>query len=93
MPEIEVALAEVGALARLYQQRLTSHPSAFVKLAAQKEDIVYKSLWDLELHSKVSWVLETAPQPLEWLGQLLWSFALLCYPVECVVAVFGELIP
>ena len=53
LPEIEVVLAEVGALARLYKQRITSHPSEFVKMAAQKEDIVFKSIWDLELHSKV----------------------------------------
>lgn len=54
LPEIAVVLAEVGALARLYKQRLTSHPSEFVKMAAQKEDIVHKSIWDLELHSKAS---------------------------------------
>lgn len=53
LPEIAAVLAEVGALARLYKQRLTSHPSEFVKMAAQKEDIVFKSIWDLELHSKV----------------------------------------
>ena len=46
-------LAEVGALARLYKQRLTSHPSAFVKLAALKEDVVEKSLLDLENHARV----------------------------------------
>lgn len=90
LPEIAVALAEVGTLARLYQQRLTSHPSAFVKLAAQKEDIVYKSIWDLELHSKVSRVLQTASQPLEWLGQVFWFFAALCHPAECVIAVLGS---
>lgn len=87
LPEIAVALAEVGALARLYQQRLTSHPSAFVKLAAQKEDIVCKSIWDLELHAKASWVLQTASQPLEWLHQLFWFFTTLCHPVEYVLAV------
>ena len=54
LPEIVTVLAEVGALARLYKQRLTSHPSEFVKMAAQKEDIVTKSIWDLELHSKAS---------------------------------------
>ncbi len=53
MPEIEAVLAEVGTLARLYKQRLTSHPSEFVKMAAQKDDIVWKSLFDLEVHSRV----------------------------------------
>ena len=53
LPEIAQALAEVGALARLYQQRLTAHPSEFVKMAAQKEDIVWKSIFDLEVHARV----------------------------------------
>lgn len=53
LPEIEAVLAEVGTLARLYKQRLTSHPSEFVKMAAQKDDIVWKSLFDLEVHSRV----------------------------------------
>ena len=54
LPEIEIVLAEVGALARLYKQRLTAHPSEFVKMAAQKDDIIYKSILDLENHSRVS---------------------------------------
>ena len=53
LPEIAEVLAEVGALARLYQQRLTSHPSEFVKMAAQKEDILFKSMLDLENHARV----------------------------------------
>lgn len=53
LPEIAQALAEVGTLARLYQQRLTAHPSEFVKMAAQKEDIVWKSIFDLEVHARV----------------------------------------
>ncbi len=55
LPEIEAVLAEVGTLARLYKQRLTSHPSEFVKMAAQKDDIVWKSLFDLEVHSRVGY--------------------------------------
>jgi len=55
LPEIEAVLAEVGTLARLYKQRLTSHPSEFVKMAAQKDDIVWKSLFDLEVHSRVDY--------------------------------------
>ena len=43
----------MGTLARLYQQRLTAHPSEFVKMAAQKEDIVWKSIFDLEVHARV----------------------------------------
>ena len=77
LPEIKTVLAEVGLLARLYKQRLTSHPSEFVKMAAQKEDIVFKSIWDLELHSKVgenqlSNVLKT---PWE---SFAWSFSFKC---------------
>ncbi len=53
LPEIATCLAEVGALARLYNQRLTSHPSELVKMAALKEDVLFKSIFDLEVHSKV----------------------------------------
>eukprot|EP00891_Asterochloris_glomerata_P009145 jgi/Astpho2/9145/e_gw1.00135.16.1_t len=48
---IKVALAEAGTLARLYDMRLTSHPSEFVKMAAPRPEIVESSIRDLELHS------------------------------------------
>ena len=52
-PAIADELAFVGKLARAYQQRLTFHPSHFVKVAAPKEDLVVKSLKELEVHSQV----------------------------------------
>lgn len=54
LPEIKEALAEVGQLARLYKQRLTAHPSAFCKMAALREEVLEKSIVDLEVHAKVS---------------------------------------
>lgn len=51
--EIKAALAAAGAYARETGQRLTSHPSEYVKLAGQSEELVEKSLADLELHSEV----------------------------------------
>ena len=52
-PAIADELAFAGKLARAYQQRLTFHPSHFVKVAAPKEDLVVKSLKELEVHSQV----------------------------------------
>lgn len=51
--EIKAALAAAGEYARETGQRLTSHPSEYVKLAGQSEELVEKSLADLELHSEV----------------------------------------
>ena len=52
--DIKVALAEAGVLARLYDMRLTSHPSEFVKMAAPRSEFcpqVFKPLvWMLLLH-------------------------------------------
>lgn len=54
LPAIKEALFEVGQLARLYKQRLTSHPSEFVKMAAPRAEVLDKSILSLEVHSKVA---------------------------------------
>ena len=46
-------LAFAGKLARAYDQRLTFHPSHFVKLAAETDDLLTKSIKELEVHSRV----------------------------------------
>jgi len=48
--EIRRLLEEVGALAREHDMRLTFHPDHFVKLASDKEDVVERSVIDLENH-------------------------------------------
>ena len=46
-------LAFAGKLARAYDQRLTFHPSHFVKLAAETDELLTKSIKELEVHSMV----------------------------------------
>lgn len=46
-------LAFAGKLARAYDQRLTFHPSHFVKLAAETDELLNKSIKELEVHSRV----------------------------------------
>ena len=53
-PVIADELAFAGQLARAYKQRLTFHPSHFVKVAAPTEDLLKKSLKELEVHSQAS---------------------------------------
>ena len=50
---IKEALARAGMVARATGQRLTAHPSEFVKLAAPRPELVEESLGDLELHGSV----------------------------------------
>ncbi len=50
---IKEALARAGAVARATGQRVTAHPSEFVKLAAPRPELVEESLADLELHGSV----------------------------------------
>ena len=50
---IKAALARAGQVARATGQRLTAHPSEFVKLAAPRPELVEESLGDLELHGSV----------------------------------------
>ncbi len=47
-------LAFAGKLANAYDQRLTFHPSHFVKLAAETDELLNKSIKELEVHSLVS---------------------------------------
>ena len=69
-------LAFAGKLARAYDQRLTFHPSHFVKLAAETDELLKKSIKELEVHSQVR------------AGQCCWRFAVgLC--VNCVCAFFS----
>lgn len=51
--EIKPALRFAGDLARMYDQRLTFHPSHFVKLAAEGEQLVTKSI---SRHTPRSWI-------------------------------------
>jgi UV DNA damage endonuclease len=44
-------LAFVGRLARAYDQRLTFHPTHFVKLGCQESPLLQRSLKELEQHS------------------------------------------
>ncbi len=51
-PAIAEELAFAGQLAGAYEQRLTFHPSHFVKVAAPTEALLKKSLKELEVHSQ-----------------------------------------
>lgn len=50
--EIKKKCFYAGELARIYDQRLTFHPSHYVQLASLKSDVVEKSIKDLEIHSE-----------------------------------------
>lgn len=52
-PAIADELAFAGKLARAYDQRLTFHPSHFVKLAPETDELLAKSIKELEVHSQV----------------------------------------
>lgn len=56
-------LAFAGKLARAYDQRLTFHPSHFVKVAAAaaQEDLLQRSLKELEVHSQVLALVSCLP--------------------------------
>lgn len=51
--EIKQALAFAGKLARAYDQRVTFHPSHFVKLGGPVEALTQKSINELEGHAQV----------------------------------------
>lgn len=57
-PAIADELAFAGKLARAYDQRLTFHPSHFVKVAAAEEQLLQRSLKELEVHSQVPPLLQ-----------------------------------
>lgn len=60
-PAIADELAFAGQLARACKQRLTFHPSHFVKVAAPTEKLLKKSLKELEVHSQASLPLHGKP--------------------------------
>lgn len=64
-PEIEAALKHAGNLARAYGQRLTFHPSHFVKLAANDPDVLQKSVQELEIHGQVLDIMGFTPPSVE----------------------------
>jgi UV DNA damage endonuclease len=60
---IKAALAAAGEYARETEQRLTTHPSEYTKLAATSDEILQKTLADLELHSEMFDLLGFPPSP------------------------------
>jgi UV DNA damage endonuclease len=61
--EIRLLLEDVGALAREHNLRLTFHPDHFVKLASDKENVVERSLTDLENHGAMLDAMELSRTP------------------------------
>lgn len=55
------ALAAAGDLARAAGQRITNHPSCYVKLASTTESITESSIQDLEVQSKIFDLMGYAP--------------------------------
>lgn len=56
LPEYELicaALSAAGDVARAADQRITNHPSHFIKLASSNESIIESSIKDLEVQSRV----------------------------------------
>ena len=52
-PIIEEALTAAGELARAADQRITNHPSCYIKLAATDGELVAQSVRDLEVQSSI----------------------------------------
>lgn len=44
---------EIGELAKKYNQRLTYHPGQFTQLSSHREDVVRKSVIEIDFHAKV----------------------------------------
>ncbi|KAL4853397.1 UV-damage endonuclease [Chlorella vulgaris] len=61
--EIAAALRLAGDLARLHGQRITFHPSHFVKLAATDAELASKSIRELEGHSQILDLMGYEPSP------------------------------
>lgn len=59
--EIKAALQFAGDLARAYDQRLTFHPTHFVKLGCEEGALLDRSLHELEQHSLVIFRLKLSP--------------------------------
>ena len=50
---IAASLQRAGALAKLYGQRITTHPGPFNKLTSPKEKVVVNTIVDLENHGRI----------------------------------------
>jgi len=64
LPEYELicaALSAAGEVARAADQRITNHPSHFIKLASSNENIIDSSIKDLEIQSRVFDLMGYAP--------------------------------
>lgn len=61
--EISKALKFAGDLARVYDQRLTFHPSHFVKLGTADDTLASKSIAELEAHSTIFDLMGYVPSP------------------------------
>ncbi len=55
-------LAEVGRLAREQDLRLSFHPSQFIVLNSENEDLTRKSMWDLESQAEMLDLMECGPE-------------------------------
>lgn len=44
---------EIGELAKKYSQRLTYHPGQFTQLSSHREDVVEKSIIEIDFHAKI----------------------------------------
>ena len=61
--EISKTLRFAGDLSRLYGQRITFHPSHFVKLGGEEPGLTAKSSSELEAHSQVFDLMGFEPSP------------------------------
>jgi UV DNA damage endonuclease len=51
--EIQEYLVDAGMLAKLYGQRITTHPGPFNKLTSPREQVVLNTIKDLEVHGRI----------------------------------------
>ena len=51
--EIQEYLVQAGLLAKLYDQRITTHPGPFNKLTSPTERVVVNTIKDLEIHGRM----------------------------------------
>jgi len=57
------ALEAAGELARAAEQRITNHPSHFVKLASNRDAIIQSSITELEIQSHVFNIMGLSASP------------------------------
>lgn len=55
-------LAQIGKLARLQDLRLSFHPSQFVVLNSENEELTRKSMWDLDSQAEMLDLMECGPE-------------------------------